>query len=289
MRVPEHNPDLLGMPEPIHFEASGTCFPFSKAGLGAPILFVHGAWADLRIWCGLWERVVENYQFLAITQRHFGYGNWPNKKPFSRDIHTDDLRSLIKGIGKQVHLVGWSYAGGILLRVASELPELVRSLTIYEPSFESEAPPKEALLRQAREAFWEELEPAYSIAKAGDLDTAMRSGVEIVFGLGKGGFELLDPRYQRVFLDNAHTMIPELNAPYSKALKNSELKKVGCPTLIVLGERTHEQYRLMADATLHDLPNASTVTWEGVGHGGPVQVPDQFAKLILDFVQSNST
>ena len=83
-------------------------------------------------------------------------------------------------------------------------------------------------------------------------------------------------------------MIPELEAPYSKALNKSELKKVTCPSLIVSGERTHEQYRLMADDSLDALPNASEVIFDGVGHGGPVQMPKQFAETILDFIQGNA-
>lgn len=276
------------MPAPELVEASDANFPFVAAGTGSPVLFVHGSWADLRIWSELWEEIAEKHQFMAITQRHFGSSDWPKSKAFSREVHTEDLLALIRNLGKQVHLVGWSYAGGILLRVAGEVPELVRSLTIYEPSFESEAPPREESLRQARDNFWNELEPAYSIAETGELDTAMRSGVEIVFGLAQGGFLSLDTNIQTVFLDNAHTMIPELEAPYSKALNNSELKKVTCPTLIVSGKRTHEQYRLMAEATLDALPNASDIIFDGVGHGGPVQVPKQFAQTVLDFIAGGS-
>ena len=274
----------MGMPDPIFLEALDTRFPLVVSGSGPPMLFVHGAWADLGIWCDLWKEVAENHQFMAITQRHFGSNDWPGTKPFSREVHSADLIALLKSLGKQVHLVGWSYAGGILLRAAVEVPELVHSLTIYEPSFESEAPPKEESLRRAREAFWKELEPAYSIAETGDLDTAMRLGVEIVFGLGQGNFDSLDSRFRKVFLDNVHTMIPDLQAPYSKALKESELKRVSCPTLIVLGERTHEQYRLMANATLDSIPNASVAVFNGLGHGGPVQAQNQFAKTVLDFV-----
>lgn len=60
------------MPAPLHLEAAGVSFPMVVAGEGPPILFVHGAWADLRIWCGLWKQISERHKFLAITQRHFG-------------------------------------------------------------------------------------------------------------------------------------------------------------------------------------------------------------------------
>ena len=41
---------------------------------------------------------------------------------------------LIRNIGTPVHLVGHSYGGGVALRIARELPELIRSLTLIEPS-----------------------------------------------------------------------------------------------------------------------------------------------------------
>ena len=185
---------MLGMPGPFRLEAADASFPLVAAGSGPPILFVHGAWADLRIWCGLWEQIAERHEFLAITQRHFGRNGWPDTRPFSHDVHTHDLIALVKALNKPLHLVGWSYAGGILLRTAGEVPELVRSLVIYEPSFESEVLPKNGELRRAREAFWNELEPAYAVAQSGDLDAAMRFGVEIVFGLERGGFAALDPK-----------------------------------------------------------------------------------------------
>jgi len=274
------------MPAPFYLTAADANFPVVAAGTGPPILFVHGAWADLRIWCGLWERIAERHEFLAITQRHFGCDRWPNTRPFSRDVHTNDLITLVKALGKPVHLVGWSYAGGILLRTAGQVPELVRSLTMYEPSFESEALPKDGKLRRAREAFWNEFEPAYRVAQSGDLDAAMPIGVDVVFGLKRGGFATLDPRYQRVFLDNAHTMIPDLEAPTPEPLTGAELEMIACPALIVCGVRTHAQYRLMAESAMAGLANGSLRRFEGVGHGGPVQVASQFAEAVLDFVGS---
>ena len=289
MPDPESRTEMLGMPNPVRLAAADTNFPLVAAGSGSPILFVHGAWADLRIWCGLWEQIAEKHEFLAITQRHFGCDVWPKTKPFSRDVHTDDLIALVKALNKPVHLVGWSYASGILLRTAGEVPELVRSVAIYEPSFESEALPKDGKLRHAREAFWAELEPAYAVAHSGNLDSAMGSGAEIVFGLEQGGFASLDSRFQRVFLDNAHTMIPDLEAATPEPLTEAELEKITCPALIVYGERTHAQYRLMADFTLESLPNASARQIAEVGHGGPVQVPGLFAEEVLSFVDAAST
>ena len=114
----------------------------------------------------------------------------------------------------------------------------------------------------------------------------MQRGTEIVFDLDEGGFAALEPSYQRVFLDNAHTMIPDMEAPSSIALSQSELDCVACPSLILCGERTHEQYRLMARDTVARLPKATGFCFQQHGHGGPVQAPKRFADVILAFLDS---
>jgi len=277
------------MPAPHRLDVAGASFPIVAAGSGPAILFVHGSWADLRIWCGIWQRIARRCRFIAFTQRHFGLSEWPDSKPFSRDVHTRDLLAILESLDEPVHLAGWSYAGAILLQAAAQRPDLVRSLVIYEPSYESEAMPNSGELRRAREMFWQELEPVYANAQAGgDLAAAMRSGIEMVFGLGEGGFATLESRFQTVFLDNAHTMLPELNAPHPQPATSDELRRIECPALIVCGERTHAQYRTMAETTVARLPNVTFRQFDGVGHGGPVEMPVRLADAVLDFVDAVS-
>jgi len=274
---------MFGMPGSTFLDVAGTSFPLVKAGTGRSILFVHGAWADLRIWSGVWQQVAKSCEFLAVTQRHFGCHNWRGEPPFARATHTQDLIALVKVLNRPIHLVGWSYAGAILLKTAGELPELVRSLTIYEPSYESEAMPVEGSLREAREAFWQELEPAYNMAQCGDFENGMRLGCEVVFGLDRGEFGRLAPQFQKVFLENACTMLPDLEAPTAELLTSAELAAVTCPALIIQGEQTHDQYKIMADSTVASLTDSLAHVFSGVGHGGPVQVPSKFVESVLNF------
>ena len=102
--------DLAGMPAPHPMDVKGTDFPLVVAGNGEPILFVHGAWADHRIWCGLWKPISRHAKFLAYTQRHFGNWNWPDEKPYARRIHTEDLINLLEVLEYPVHLAGFHLA-----------------------------------------------------------------------------------------------------------------------------------------------------------------------------------
>jgi pimeloyl-ACP methyl ester carboxylesterase len=276
--------DLAGMPASTPLGINEAIFPVVKVGGGTPILFAHGAWADHRIWCGFWKPISRKASFMAVTQRHFGSGSWPDDKPFSRKVHTDDLIALLGKLEKPVHLAGWSYAGGVLLRAAAAVPERVRSLTIFEPSFECEAPVEAGPLQQARDEAWKRLEPAYQLAEKGELEAAMRAGIEAVYSLDEGGFSGLHPDFQTVHLENCHTMMPDLRAELAEPVSPEEFARIRCPALILFGENSLDQYKLMAEHTANSLADAKLVKLQGVSHGGPVQRPDLMANAMLEFI-----
>ncbi|MEP3329312.1 alpha/beta hydrolase [Sedimentitalea sp.] len=87
-------------------------------GKGAPIIFVHGALSDLRVWNSVIEALAAaepNHRLVTYTQRHFGPGNGPLGFPedFTRETHVSDLIRLAEtvGDGRPVTLVTWSYGG----------------------------------------------------------------------------------------------------------------------------------------------------------------------------------
>lgn len=258
-------------------------FPFVSAGNGDPVLFVNGSWADLRGWCELWHDIAINHRFMAYTHRHFGTTPWPREKPFSRDVHTADLVAILRALNTPAHLVGWSYSGAIVLGAAVEVPELVLSVVVYEPSLSSILPDTSEN-RSLLEAFGEGFAEAYAAAKAGEGEKAMPLAVEFVLGMKKGGFGTLHPRIQTMLLENAHTMVPDFDAPTPRPLTCQQLGKVQCPVLLIVGAETFAHYKRVAAEVRACLPNASLSEVPGVGHGGPWQARSEFLRLILDFV-----
>ncbi len=275
------------MPAPEMLEVGDVAFPFVSAGTGEPVLFVNGSWADLRGWCGLWQDVAADHRFLAYTHRHFGTTQWPQDKLFSQDVHTADLVAILRTLNESIHLVGWSYSGAMVLRAAMEVPHLVRTVTVYEPSLSSilpDTPRNKALL----EDFGQGFASAYAEAKAGNGASAMPMAVEFVLGMEKGGFTTLDPRIQAMLLENAHTMIPDFDAPAPRPLTCVQLGKVSCPVLLIVGSETLPHYKLVAAEILACLPDASLSIIPGVGHGGPWQAQSEFVRRVIDFVDLNA-
>lgn len=76
-------------------------------------------------------------------------------------------------------------------------------------------------------------------------------------------------------LDNGRRLLPELEEPF-------DLRRVGCPVLLVWGDRdrmvTHRGARLVTTA----LPETTYELLEGIGHCPQVEAPDRLARLLVD-------
>jgi pimeloyl-ACP methyl ester carboxylesterase len=276
---------FAAMPEPTMIEVAGAAFPMVTAGMGEPILFVHGALGDYRKWDGLWQDVAASHRFMAYTQRWHGTSVWPEGAAYSRDTQADDLIAILHALGEPVNLVGLSNGGPVVLRAALQAPDLVRSVTLYEPNL------PEVLLgsaegRAALDTLGQSFGEAFEASAAGDEASAARRFVEALYTLPEGGFETLDPVQRAMVLDNAHTLAMMWNAPDPTPLTCAPLGEVTAPTMVIHGSKTFPAFELAAKAVADCVPNARLATLDGVGHIGPVVAKDAFVALLLGFVDA---
>jgi hypothetical protein len=60
---------------------------FKVSGSGEPLVLVHGALTDLRMWHALEPLLAENYKVFSITQRYFLGGEPGDAQPFGYETH----------------------------------------------------------------------------------------------------------------------------------------------------------------------------------------------------------
>jgi pimeloyl-ACP methyl ester carboxylesterase len=115
---------------------NGVDLAYVEQGRGEPVLFVHGGVSDYRAWDQQMNAFGAGFRAIAVSCR----GYWPNAKlcpdePVTLDTFVDDLAQFIRALGTgPVHLVGHSSPGGLgSLRLASQHPELLRTLVLLEP------------------------------------------------------------------------------------------------------------------------------------------------------------
>ncbi|WP_461579900.1 alpha/beta fold hydrolase [Thiobacillus sp.] len=130
-----------GAPVARQMTVNNVSLPYIEQGQGAPVVFVHGAFSDLRAWEPQREAVARRFRFIAYTQRYFGTDPWPDKgEQYSQVTHAADLAAFIRQLNVgPVYLVGRSYGGTVAVRMALQHPELVRAVFVQEPSIAATA------------------------------------------------------------------------------------------------------------------------------------------------------
>ena len=267
----------------------GASLAYIEQGSGVPVVFVHGAITDLRIWLDQVGHFSDRYRAISYSRRT----HWPAQhkdapeSPYMRSLHAKDLIGFLDGLRlKRVHLVGHSFGGSIALLVALERPDLVATLVLGEPSpflglfDESDVGP----LSKQRLGFDE----AILIARGGNLEGAVRQYLKVI--VGADVLDQLSNAARRIVLDNSSTLVPMLEHYYeSPAISREGLTKTKIPTLLISGEFS-PRLGLISNGKLQNcLPNSTEAVLYSTSHGLHIENPSGFDHVVLKFLAETAT
>ncbi|MEM7091036.1 MAG: alpha/beta hydrolase [Pseudomonadota bacterium] len=210
-------------------------FPCADRGVGSPVLFIHGAACDHRIWNPHFDRLANSYRCIAPTLRWFGPWQWEqDKRTFGEQTHSDDLASLVEELGcGPVFVVGWSYGANVALRLAVNRPDLVSGVAVYEPSstsLVSDRATAEAHQICMRQTFL----PVTDTAANGDVHKVLPAFIDAVGG--DGTFERLPADFRQICLDNGPSLIPLLNSKHRiDSVSANDLASLSLPVHVAWG------------------------------------------------------
>ncbi len=102
------------------------------AGAGDPVIFLHAAVADRRMWRDTAARTAPAHRAIAYDRRGFG----ETVAPVEDHSAIDDLAALIdaQAGGRKPVLVGCSQGGRIVIDAALRFPDRLRGLVLIAPS-----------------------------------------------------------------------------------------------------------------------------------------------------------
>jgi pimeloyl-ACP methyl ester carboxylesterase len=269
-------------PSVKRMSVNGTNLTYLDQGQGVPVVFVHGAFSDHRIWESQREAVAKRYRFIAIDQRYFGVAPWSDAgTQYSTATHVADLAAFIRQLqAGPAYLVGRSYGANISLTMAVQHPELVRGLVLNEPPLSSivNDPEPQKVLSEERKGL-----ASFSAAeKAGNAVEATRLLYEWVND-DPGGFDQLPSATKAMHLDNARTVL--LNGPpLDKPVTCTQLGQLKVPVIITKGEKTRPFFRVLSEAAHRCIPGSRLITIANARHGSPTQNPGAFNDALLGFL-----
>jgi 3-oxoadipate enol-lactonase len=247
------------------------------SGSGPPVLLVHGFPLDHTMWNRQVEAFSAEYRVIAPDLRGFGQSGVTEGKVTMEEF-ADDLAALLEGLGIEEPVVfcGLSMGGYVAWQFWRKYPDRVRALILCDTRAAADAPEAAAArLEMADRVLAEGPEPLVDamIPKL-FAETTYANDPNVVESLRRVMLST-DPR---AIAAAARGMAERVDA-------TSMLGRIGCPTLIVVGEfdalSTPDEMRSMADA----MSGARFAPIAGAGHMSPMENAESFNAVVLGFLR----
>ena len=245
---------------------------YEISGQGQPILFIHGLGSSLRDWELQVPFFAKQYRVVAFDVRGHGRSDKP-PGPYSIRQFAADAAGLIRALDiAPAHIVGISLGGMIAFQLATDAPDLVRSLVIVNAA-------PEFVARTAKERF-QVLQRKLIVRLLG-----MRKMGEV---LGKRLFikpEQADLR--RTFADR---WADNDRRAYRDAMLSilgwsvaHRLGTIRCPALVIAADEDYTPVSVK-EAYAARMQNAELAVIRDSRHATPVEWPQQFNETAAEFL-----
>jgi pimeloyl-ACP methyl ester carboxylesterase len=250
--------------------------PFDELGTGPAIVLLHAGVADRTMWTEHLEPLADS-GFRVIAVDLPGFGEAPIA-PGEQAAWSDVLQTMDELSVERALLVGNSFGGAVALRVACVAPGRVSALVLIS------APPPVLEPSPELESAWAAEESAL---ERGDIDAAVAAVLD-AWTLPDAPPELrarVAAMQRRAFALQADAG-EVTEAPDPVEQQPSVLAALDIPALVAVGEREFSDFVDGAYEIAGALPQARHCVIPGVGHLAPLESPELFRELVVDFASS---
>ncbi|WP_158437886.1 alpha/beta fold hydrolase [Naasia lichenicola] len=279
-------PALPSKPGEAFVTVDGARIRYRDTGSGSPILLIHGIGQSLEDWNEQHDRLSRDHRVLSLDLPGFGFSERPDA-PVTLRYLADSLPGFLDalGIGGPVAVLGNSLGGAVAMTFAVAHPERVGALVLANSAgFGREVTIVLRLLavkpigsRLMRPAIANSVRTVRSLFYDQTLATAER--IQHSYLLAQR------PGHSATILDVARDLgtfrgvRPEWRSELLEALAALQI-----PTLAVWGDHDHVLPPHHLDAAIDALPNVESHVFAKTGHMPQIERPDEFARLVEDFL-----
>lgn len=262
-----------------HLNINGCNYYYESHGSGSETLILsHGL-----LWSGhLFHKQVaflkDHYQ--VITYDHRGQGRSEvTPGGYDMDQLYEDAIALIEALGTgPVHFGGLSMGGFVAMRLAARRPDLVRSLILMETS----AGPEPNKLNYGI---------LNTIVRLFGVASVTQPVMKIMFGepfLNDPNRKEEREEWIRELQKNKKSIVKAVSGVLNRAGVEAELANIQCPTLILVGTEDKATVPEKAEFIHSKIKGSQLHYIENAGHTAAVEAPDQYNKLINEFLKNNT-
>lgn len=246
-------------------------------GRGEPLVMIMGFSGTMDAWdTRVINQLAEHYQVIVFDNRGMGLTS-DSPRQYSIKLFADDTAGLIKALKiKRAHILGWSMGTNIAQEFVLDYPELTDKLILYaaDPGGTEALQPTPEILRKLTDT----------------TGTPEERNMRLLLLLFPEKWFQAHPDIRQYFPKVTEVSSPENIARQAQAMTDwtgsySRLGQIKSPVLIITG--TEDILTPPANSPLiaKQIPNSQLVEVPGGGHGLMYQDPDQFSRILLDFLK----
>lgn len=258
--------------------------PFVReAGTGPTVVCLHSNASHAGQWRALMDLLADRFRVLAVDS--YGAGktaDWPSSTEIQLADEVALIEPLLAASPDGVHLVGHSYGAAVAVKAALSDPSRVRSLALYEPTLF-------ALVDRVQprpngtEGIQDAVRRAAACLDRGDHEGAARAFID--FWMGEGSFDRMPPERRPAIVESTRNVRRWAHALMTEPATLEDLRRLAMPVLVLVGGRSPESSRCVADAIVPVLPNVQRVEFPQLGHMAPVTQPAPVNEAIAAFLR----
>jgi pimeloyl-ACP methyl ester carboxylesterase len=247
----------------------------------APVVALHG-WASYsHQWKSLIGYLEDRFKVIALDLPGYGPGLVASNRPgLAGDA--DPIIQEIERLGDPVHLVGHSYGGAVAMKIALLRPDLLLSLTVYEPvmfSLLSGSGPRYTNM------FGEVVAVASNLQNAiitGEPKTGMQGFFDFWNGIGSWN-SLPDSKKERLA-----AVACEVNKNFGRAFEErtgfADLATIEVSTMMMVGMESPVATQQLGGMIARAIPNTKLAMLPCLGHMAPIDASEWVNPRILHHI-----
>ena len=247
----------------------------------APVMALHGSASTSKQWRSLSEYLED--RFHVVTPDLPGYGSQlvaGSHNGFAADA--DPIIREIEKLGQPVHLVGHSYGGAVAMKIAILRPDLLVSLTVYEPVLF-------CLLRDAmdrNQQFFNEMKMVADSLNTAIAENTPEAGMAtfIDYWNGAGTWAQMPSVTQANFALQIDAVSQNFVHGFEETVTLQELATINVPTMMMVGLESQQVTQQISNMVAQAIPNAKLALMPCLGHMAPVNAAEWVNPRILHHV-----
>jgi len=249
---------------------------------GDPLVLVHGGWGDHHTWDQIAPALARSFRVLTYDRRGHSQSERLTAQGSIRE-DVADLAALIEHLGlAPAHILGNSFGGSIVLRLAVERPDMFRSMLVHEP-------PLIGLIvdpadQKVLQTFWAQTHVVIELLKKGEIEAGVRHFMDNI-ALGPGSWEQFSDEARQTCIFNAVTYLDDVNDPEWMAFDLQSLTNLSMPALLSQGDQSEPLFAIILDEVARAFPRAQRRTLPQIGHVPQASHPEEYIDVVTAFIR----